>query len=829
MSRADVQRPYDFLPPLHEAVDTYGVRSLHPAIAEVWFTSHTSSDCLPTSLQESRRKLLEQAVQQATNETPAAVATGANSVSERPSTCEELLQFLADWLSTGREALRSEFESKLRESYTWPVADRRQMVEVHRQKWRALEDSLRQLDDAIRAPSIAEQPELVERKAQASLSRLTSVRDTPLKLQVQVLREVKLQYWPSPSGISNLRPEDVPTDAEVDAWRDDMLQPAPVVQDRPGRESSEPVAPAISVETQTPLDILSDAVPMSLRQRPSPQGVPAGEADLIMNVGAVPVVPATSSRSVPEGIDGGLADVFAGMDEKEREAFATIVKEQDELAQQKAESERALQQKERSIQEQEEAFKDELETLRQEANKAESKLKQKAEEDILRKEQAHQAALHAEKEKLFHERYKLRTRSMGEQLVLEARKLKDELLRHRRIRPLRVEAVKVLWRTQEDLNRILCGKQLLQRRSNGATLQSENLCAFAIGSVREWLFRSREWIEASSFAPGGKTIETASDLAQRSEPQLKAQLTEAMGTIASFKARAKALASRMHLEQKAITPRSEPRPVVAEGLSIESEQAEGVRRAVAARLQDAEAKLDKLAEEDLSVDFLMRWSEQISAVGLKGMQTQRHSKELSERIEAALKTEATRYRSVAQAAYAEIAADREADESLKRAHEARKREEAREAKRKQELDEKIRREQEKALREKEKLVPLKLRMTGLRADTIEDKVKFGHLAEQKVAKALDLKGSQAGRAEGHAEVCQVPPYSLSGPKQDSIATTPGAMEAVAVSIALPSGEVVAELSVNPQKPVLQLKTQVAGLEGLALPDAVLLFMWQITR
>ena len=73
---------------------------------------------------------------------------------------------------------------------------------------------------------------------------------------MQVLREVKLQYWPSPSGMSSLRPEDVPTDAEailpddrlqyvrasempqVDAWRDDMPQPAPVVQDLPGRESS---------------------------------------------------------------------------------------------------------------------------------------------------------------------------------------------------------------------------------------------------------------------------------------------------------------------------------------------------------------------------------------------------------------------------------------------------------------------------------------------------------------------------------------------------------------------------------------------------------------
>ena len=175
-------------------------------------------------------------------------------------------------------------------------------MEVHRQKWRALEarrislpggdrlcfyeDSLRQLDDAIRAPST--EPELVERKA---VSCWIASREVGLRLpgpscpvpadissgqpleaagevadclpvrnctsaEVQVLREVKLQYWPSPSGMSSLRPEDVPTDAEailpddrlqyvrasemlqVDAWRDDMPPPAPVVQDLPGRESS---------------------------------------------------------------------------------------------------------------------------------------------------------------------------------------------------------------------------------------------------------------------------------------------------------------------------------------------------------------------------------------------------------------------------------------------------------------------------------------------------------------------------------------------------------------------------------------------------------------
>ncbi|CAE7234965.1 Scn10a [Symbiodinium natans] len=48
------------------------------------------------------------------------------------------------------------------------------------------------------------------------------------------------------------------------------------------------------------------------------------------------------------------------------------------------------------------------------------------------------------------------------------------------------------------------------------------------------------------------------------------------------------------------------------------------------------------------------------------------------------------------------------------------------------------------------------------------------------------------------------------------------MEAVAVSIVLPSGEVVAQLSVNPQKPVLQLKTQIAGLEGTPVGNQILL-------
>ena len=40
------------------------------------------------------------------------------------------------------------------------------------------------------------------------------------------------------------------------------------------------------------------------------------------------------------------------------------------------------------------------------------------------------------------------------------------------------------------------------------------------------------------------------------------------------------------------------------------------------------------------------------------------------------------------------------------------------------------------------------------------------------------------------------------------------MEPIAVNVVLPSGEQVAQLMVNPEKPIMQMKTQIAGLEGV---------------
>ena len=45
---------------------------------------------------------------------------------------------------------------------------------------------------------------------------------------------------------------------------------------------------------------------------------------------------------------------------------------------------------------------------------------------------------------------------------------------------------------------------------------------------------------------------------------------------------------------------------------------------------------------------------------------------------------------------------------------------------------------------------------------------------------------------------------------------------IAVNVVLPSGETVARLMVNPLKPMMQMKTQIAGLEGTPVANQVLL-------
>lgn len=715
-SRRDVQKPYAFLPRLPEAANRPGFREKYQSLSQIWFAD--AEEIEKRKLPPARQRLLERAAQQASevihDQGPTPSSPSSPAETGLGAADQALLQLLEDWLQNGREDLCQEFEQHLRESYTWPASERRKMVEVHRQKWKALEDALCQLMEAVRKPSGGDTTAR-ERKVDATMKRLRPARHAELKVQVKTLREVKKHFWSDTFEIKKASKIGIPTDAEVDAWQD-VPGPAQLAiaqddPDEPGR---------VEMETQTPVDIEADAVPLSLSQRPLPQGLPSSPTSPISPGAYVlsePDLVPEREEGTPAGTPGlldtgpGFSDVFAGMDAQERAAVAALVQEQDQLAEQKAESERALKRQDLKMKEQDKAF---------------------------------QEALQAERQHFVEERDRLRNKLRGEELVIETRKLKDELIRLRRVRPMRRDAQQVLWWTEEDMNHVIAGKQLLMRRAAGADSKAEGMCAFAIGTARDWLFRCREMMESQSFAPTGTSMANATALTEQSETKLKAHFAKAVETVGRFKSHAKTLVETMLPEDRSHqAERLQPRPEkVEKGLEIEREMAKGAREAVTTRLRDAEAKLDRLAEDDLAADFLTRWTEQISAVSLKGMQTQRRTKELSGRIENALRKEAAKYRTVAQAAYADIAADRAAEAAIKRADEAQQRQEAHEVARQKDLDQAARREKDKKTKEGEKMVPVKLRMSGLKSTAIDDKAKFGQFAEQKLAKALDLKESQ---------------------------------------------------------------------------------------
>eukprot|EP00930_Biecheleria_cincta_P081944 TRINITY_DN71460_c0_g1_i1.p1 TRINITY_DN71460_c0_g1~~TRINITY_DN71460_c0_g1_i1.p1 ORF type:complete len:161 (+),score=48.15 TRINITY_DN71460_c0_g1_i1:3-485(+) len=148
--------------------------------------------------------------------------------------------------------------------------------------------------------------------------------------------------------------------------------------------------------------------------------------------------------------------------------------------------------------------------------------------------------------------------------------------------------------------------------------------------------------------------------------------------------------------------------------------------------------IDQLASEDVTVEFLSRWSEELSDVGQKAIQTQRQAAQLKEKVQDRLSADAAQHRRAALAAHAADEASRAAQADLERAQAAAFRAAKREAEASGRAAEKARREQEEA----ERLVPVKLKLSGLRMAHIQDKSKLGQIVEQKVANVLSIRDEQ---------------------------------------------------------------------------------------
>ena len=52
------------------------------------------------------------------------------------------------------------------------------------------------------------------------------------------------------------------------------------------------------------------------------------------------------------------------------------------------------------------------------------------------------------------------------------------------------------------------------------------MCAFAIGTARDWLFRCREMMESHSFAPTGTSVANAAAMSEQSQAKLKPRCIE---------------------------------------------------------------------------------------------------------------------------------------------------------------------------------------------------------------------------------------------------------------------------------------------------------------
>eukprot|EP00438_Fugacium_kawagutii_P025081 Skav209530 [mRNA] locus=scaffold2767:445323:448037:- [translate_table: standard] len=158
--------------------------------------------------------------------------------------------------------------------------------------------------------------------------------------------------------------------------------------------------------------------------------------------------------------------------------------------------------------------------------------------------------LQAERKQFAEERDRLRNKLRGEELVIEARKVKDELIRLRRAQEqnqrqhLGLKAMPRKRRSRcsaQSSEMVTSLHTLLPHTSLHASLPTslrftyinslrsseEGMCAFAIGTARDWLFRCREMLESQSFAPAGASLSSTAAMTEQSETKLKLRRSKA--------------------------------------------------------------------------------------------------------------------------------------------------------------------------------------------------------------------------------------------------------------------------------------------------------------
>eukprot|EP00933_Yihiella_yeosuensis_P001645 TRINITY_DN10275_c0_g1_i4.p1 TRINITY_DN10275_c0_g1~~TRINITY_DN10275_c0_g1_i4.p1 ORF type:complete len:667 (-),score=161.07 TRINITY_DN10275_c0_g1_i4:40-2040(-) len=650
----DLRNAYPFLPPL---VDLHGLpefASHCPVVAGILSrtyleVSHQSS----SRITSPRRRLLERAVAQVAQvEEPAAlspalpISDSKQSQQSPESGGDEdgLLALVQEWMEEERCKLRGETEGLLHQVFASPAAERRAVVEVQRQKWRAIEEACLCVERCIE--NVPTSDPLRKRKVTSALRKMSDAENPNLREKVRIL-------W------------------DVAAIFDYSLKIPP----RDGL----------------------------LHESQSPTG--------------------GDNRRIDE------SDYAAKVGDRDRRTHETTARATDVAALKNKQEEAATLKSQKAAH----RLADQLNRAANAQRQAGAKAAMPKGEHQGDKESAQEQRWASERETLV---WRMRTGQL--QMAAAALHERQELLS--RTRSARLEAFQAQWFSEADVTRAGVVKQLIIRRTRTEMSKNEHLSAHAIGQVREWLFRCRERIGAGS----GKDPAAVRSAISTAEQNIKKEFDKALDSVGQHKQRVEVLMERLcpdHSKDLASRPLSGGAniapAVVEKGLAVERELAESARLAAAERLREAEKQLDDLAEEDISADFAMRWSEKVSTAAREARATQKKMRALQEEADEKTSKDVAAHRRLAEAARAESAASAarslqaDASSALRR-------------KQDEEAAEKEKARIQEALQEAEKhrLVPVKVKVAGLRISHIKDVDKFSKAFGEQVRNSLQLDESE---------------------------------------------------------------------------------------
>mmetsp|Transcript_18606 Transcript_18606/g.41490 ORF Transcript_18606/g.41490 Transcript_18606/m.41490 type:complete len:581 (-) Transcript_18606:14-1756(-) len=288
-----------------------------------------------------------------------------------------------------------------------------------------------------------------------------------------------------------------------------------------------------------------------------------------------------------------------------------------------------------------------------------------------------------------------------------------------------------LWWTEADVHRLNAAKQCVAARAAALTQAADEEAAEAVGTLREQLYLARQEMPIPDPDAAPEEDSTAA-----SASALQAEFMDALQAVSAFRQSTEERSIRLAGEagiapkqSSSILTQAQAHDEAKEGLKAEQARIEAARESAARRIRLAEAELDRLGEEsgEIGHDLAARWSQQLGADARDAKSAEARRLAMLMSVEDQLATDASfdLMQSASAAKNVAAAVRAKAEDNHKLAIEEQQRVAA-------------------ALQEAEehRLVPVRLRIPGLRLSQIQDVKAFEHMVAKNLRAVLDLDDSQ---------------------------------------------------------------------------------------